>query len=125
MHSTWTAASWPFGTGHPLSKSCSKSPRVFAFGVFDLGRAGGLGLLPGKLRPRLRVKLRVKLRLSLKRHHALAHCYRLRPYHVEHTASRPICQVKQRWARLVLGWGTAWESRVLSAFFFPFRSSEA
>ncbi len=38
---------------------------------------------------------------------------RLRPYHVEHTASRPISQVKQRWALLVLGSETAWESGVL------------
>ena len=38
---------------------------------------------------------------------------RLRPYHVEHTASRPICQVKQRRVRLVLGSETAWEHRML------------
>ena len=37
---------------------------------------------------------------------------RVRPYHVESTPSRPIWQVKQRWARLVLGSETAWESRV-------------
>ncbi|VDN93594.1 unnamed protein product [Brugia pahangi] len=37
----------------------------------------------------------------------------LRPYHVESTTSRPICQVKQRWAWLVLGSETAWESQVL------------
>jgi hypothetical protein len=34
------------------------------------------------------------------------------PYHVERTGSRPITEVKQHWARLVLGWVTAWESRV-------------
>ena len=38
---------------------------------------------------------------------------RLRPYHVEYTPSRPIWEVKQRRARLVLGWVTAWEYRVL------------
>ena len=38
---------------------------------------------------------------------------RQRPYHVENTSSRPITEVKQRWARLVLGWVTAWEHRVL------------
>ena len=38
---------------------------------------------------------------------------RLRPYHVESTSSRPITEVKQRRARLVLGWVTAWEYRVL------------
>ena len=43
---------------------------------------------------------------------------RQRPYHVESTSSRPITEVKQRWARLVLGWVTAWEHRVLLAFFF-------
>jgi hypothetical protein len=34
------------------------------------------------------------------------------PYHVERTGSRPITEDKQHWARLVLGWVTAWESRV-------------
>ena len=38
--------------------------------------------------------------------------YRLRPYHVECTGSRLITEVKQRRARLVLGWVTAWEYRV-------------
>jgi hypothetical protein len=33
----------------------------------------------------------------------------LRPYHVERTSSRPITEVKQHWAKLVLGWVTAWE----------------
>ena len=44
---------------------------------------------------------------------------RQRPYHVESTGSRPITEVKQRRARLVLGWVTAWEHRVLldSIFF--------
>ena len=37
---------------------------------------------------------------------------RLRPYYVESTGSRPITEVKQRRARLVLGWVTAWEYRV-------------
>ena len=37
----------------------------------------------------------------------------LRPYHAENTGSRPITEVKQRRARLVLGWVTAWEYRVL------------
>ena len=38
-----------------------------------------------------------------------------RPYHIENTSSRPITEVKQCWARLVLGWVTAWEHRVLLA----------
>ena len=38
-----------------------------------------------------------------------------RPYHIEHTSSRPITEVKQCWARLVLGWVTAWEHWVLLA----------
>ena len=37
----------------------------------------------------------------------------LRPYHVEHTGSRPITEVKQRRAWLVLRWVTAWEHHVL------------
>ncbi len=39
------------------------------------------------------------------------HC--LRPYLAEYTSSRLITEVKQPWARLVLGWVTAWEYRVL------------
>ena len=49
----------------------------------------------------------------------LAVC-RQRPYHVESTGSRPITEVKQRRARLVLGWVTAWEHQVLLATFFSF-----
>ena len=46
---------------------------------------------------------------------------RQRPYHVEYTSSRPITEVKQHWARIVLGWETAWELLVLLAFCtFPF-----
>ena len=37
---------------------------------------------------------------------------RLRPYHDEHTRSRLITEVKHRRARIVLGWGTAWEHLV-------------
>ncbi len=40
------------------------------------------------------------------------------PYHVERTSSRLITEVKQRWARLVVGWVTACESRVPLALFF-------
>ena len=42
---------------------------------------------------------------------------RQRPYHIEYTSSRPITEVKQCWARLVLGWETAWEHWVLLASF--------
>ena len=45
---------------------------------------------------------------------------RQRPYHVEYTSSRSITEVKQRRARLVLGWETAWEHWVLLVFFFFF-----
>ena len=42
-----------------------------------------------------------------------------RPYRVECTGSLPNSEVKRHRARLVLGWGTAWEDlRVLSAFSF-------
>ena len=43
-----------------------------------------------------------------------------RPYHVENTGSRPITEVKQHWAWLVLGWVTAWEHHVLLVLFFSF-----
>ena len=44
------------------------------------------------------------------------HLYCLRPYHVENTGSRPISEVKQRRAWLVLRWVTTWEPQVLLAF---------
>ena len=34
-------------------------------------------------------------------------------YHAEYAGSRPITEVKQHWAWLVLGWETAWEHQVL------------
>ena len=54
-------------------------------------------------------------------HHTLYHrdtgnCTNcLRSFHVEYTRSRPITEVKQHRARLVLGWVTAWEYRVSKA----------
>ncbi|CAF2162185.1 unnamed protein product, partial [Rotaria magnacalcarata] len=48
-----------------------------------------------------------------------------RPYHVEYTSSRPITEVKQRRARLVLGWVTAWEYRVSlssASYYYPMYS---
>ncbi len=36
----------------------------------------------------------------------------LRSYHVENTGSRPITEVKERRAWLLLGWVTAWEHQV-------------
>ena len=43
----------------------------------------------------------------------IAECTKcLGPYHVESTSSRPITEVKQHWAALVLGWVTAWEYAV-------------
>ena len=43
--------------------------------------------------------------------------FRRRLHHVECTGSLSTSEVKQHRARLVLGWGTAWEDlRVLSAF---------
>ena len=43
--------------------------------------------------------------------------HRWRPYRVEYTGSLLTSEVKRHRARLVLGWGTAWEDlRVLSAF---------
>ncbi len=41
-----------------------------------------------------------------------------RPYHVDRTTSRPLCEVKRRRARLVLRWGTTWEALVLFLFTF-------
>ena len=41
-----------------------------------------------------------------------------RPYHVECTGSLPTSEVKRHRARLVLGWGAAWEDlRVLTAIY--------
>ena len=47
-------------------------------------------------------------------------CSWLRPQHRENTGSRPITEVKLGRARLVLGWETAWESRVLQPFCWAF-----
>ena len=44
--------------------------------------------------------------------------FRLRPYYVEYTGSRPITEVKKRRARSVLEWETVWEYRVLQTFNF-------
>ena len=50
-------------------------------------------------------------------HLDMFHCICWRPYHVECTGSLLTSEVKRHRARLVLGWGTAWEDlRVLSAF---------
>ena len=35
--------------------------------------------------------------------------FQIRSYHVEYTASHQNCEVKRRWAYLVLRWGTTWE----------------
>ncbi len=40
----------------------------------------------------------------------------VRSYHAEHTASHQHCEVKQRWARLVLPAVMGWESRVANCF---------
>ena len=39
---------------------------------------------------------------------------------LKNTSSRPIPEVKQHWARLVLGWETAWEPLVQLASFLSF-----
>lgn len=44
------------------------------------------------------------------------HHHQERPYHVDRTTSRPLCEVKRRRARLVLRWGTTWEALVLFLF---------
>ena len=44
------------------------------------------------------------------------HLHQERPYHVDRTTSRPLCEVKRRRARLVLRWGTTWEALVLFLF---------
>jgi hypothetical protein len=54
---------------------------------------------------------------------SLRNC-RQRPDQVKNTGYRPITEVKQRWAWLVLGWVTSWEHRVLlAAPIFARRSS--
>ena len=42
----------------------------------------------------------------------------IRSYHVEYTASHQNCEVKRRWAYLVLRWGTTWEQYGAVSFFF-------
>ncbi|CAN0450621.1 unnamed protein product, partial [Scytosiphon promiscuus] len=45
--------------------------------------------------------------------HIILQIFQERPYHVDRTTSRPLCEVKRRRARLVLRWGTTWEALVL------------
>lgn len=40
-------------------------------------------------------------------------CCHERPYHVDSTKRRSLCEVKQRRSRLVLQWGIIWEALVL------------
>ena len=49
---------------------------------------------------------------------------RQRPYHVENTGSRPITEVKQRRAWLVLAWVTGWEYHVPKPFVFCFKTAK-
>ena len=53
-----------------------------------------------------------KVEVSTNRHGQKFTSCCLRPYHDEHTRSRLITEVKHRRARIVLGWGTAWEHLV-------------
>ncbi len=46
-------------------------------------------------------------------------------YHVGNTASRPISEVKQRWALLVLAWETSLEPSVTLRFFPIVRTGES
>ena len=72
-------------------------------GILENSEFQGLGLSKrgpanvGKMKERIAFKFNV--------------C-RLRPYHDEYTRSRLITEVKHRRARIVLGWGTAWEHLV-------------
>ena len=54
----------------------------------------------------------------------LSYVFRQRPYRVEYTGSLPNSAVKRRRARLVLGWGTAWESLGVLLAFFWIQSSQ-
>ena len=64
---------------------------------------------------------KVDLWTKIENQHKVAtfdYCICQRPYHAEHTSSRPITEVKQHWAQSVLGWVTAWEHWVLLASLF-------
>ena len=80
-----------------------------------LGRAGDLLGTPGAQCWHSSMTLVLLLRLYER---YISNICRQRPYHVESIGSRPITEVKQRRARLVLGWVTAWEHPVLLAYFF-------
>ena len=81
-------------------------------------RTNLLGILPpASRRPSLTPALQVVANTLLL---VLFLFSRRRPYRVECTGSLLTSEVKRRRARLVLGWGTAWEDlRVLSAFMHP------
>ena len=81
-------------------------------------------LIFNSVNPRVKCTLFPALYVIIDDEQRICYVHRQRPYHVECTASRPISEVKQRWAWLVLGWVTAWEHQVLLAFvyFFSYRS---
>ena len=81
----------------------------------SLGRTAQDGHLDSHTAPELCVGLFVLVWLY---NDSISTVSRQRPYHVESTGSRPITEVKQRRARLVPGWVTAWEHRVLLVIFF-------
>ena len=77
--------------------------------------AGGPGSIPGRCITSFNFKLKVKWNINWNKYGIL----KQRPYHIEYTSSRLITAVKQCWAKLVLGWVTAWESLVLLLYFHP------
>ena len=85
----------------------SKSKHWWFSGRMLACHAGGPGSIPGQCIFILFIWNLFEFKSKIK---MLNEC--LGPYHVECTGSRPITEVKQRRARLVLGWVTAWEYRV-------------
>ena len=83
--------------GTPTSKASRLGPRSSA---------------PSSLDPVERLALREKAMNMLRDACAVG----LRPYYAENTGSHPNPEVKLHQARLVLGWGTTLEPRVLQAF---------
>ena len=79
---------------HPISKNTMKFQEL-TYGITDLN---------------------IQIRQRNHQYKLFFNYQRQRPYHVEYTGSRPITEVKQHRARIVLGWVTAWEHRVLLSF---------
>ena len=114
LGSTWAAASALSGhSSCDLAKFCHRSHfgSRYTLGCCDLAGLFYFSRILGK-RSKIHQARQGRIQISWG-----SLTFRWRPYRVECTGSLLTSEVKRHRARLVLGWGTAWEHpRVLPAF---------